>query len=99
MDLEGLGLHVPVLLAGFSGGVCFVALQEGQAPSLWTVLSGISIATLTANYLSQLASAYFWQGGNATAGLASAFIVGLCGPWICRGIIRKVRWNANGDSK
>lgn len=89
-DLESLGIHGAVLLAGFSGGLCYVALQPGK-PSLWGACSGIIVATLTANYLSEFAAHYM---GLGTSLGPAAFVVGLTSTWVCKAIIRRVRsWN------
>jgi hypothetical protein len=92
--LEAMGLHGPVLVAGFSGGVCYVVLPNGE-PSPRTIISGIVVGTLTSNYLSTLAVSYLpvERAGvpAGTIGGAAAFIVGLCGPWICKTIIRRVK--------
>lgn len=102
IDLDSVGLHGSILLAGFSGGVCYVALQPGK-PSIWGAVSGIIVSTMTSNYLSQLAIGYILPHSTTSGGTlegGSAFIVGLCGPWICRALIRRARsWNWSDENR
>jgi len=98
-ELEALGFHGAVLLGGFSGGLCYVALQE--RPSIWGACSGIIVATLTANYMSELVAHYI--GAGTLLGPA-AFVTGLTSTWICKAFIRRARsWNfetrANSDGQ
>lgn len=86
-DLESLGLHAPMLLAGFAGGVCYVALQEGK-PSIWGAVSGIIVATLSANYLSELLANYLKLG---TLVGPAAFLMGLTANWVCRSIMNRAK--------
>ncbi len=85
IDLEGFGLHAAVMLAGFAGGLCYVALQPGR-PSIWGVFSGLSVATLTANYLCQVAAKYL-----GTPELPAAFVMGLTATWVCRALMRRAQ--------
>lgn len=99
IDLEALGLHGSVLLAGFSGGVSYIGVQEGKVP-LRAAFLGVIVSTLAANYLSVVATDYLFKSNSAPE-LASAFIVGVGAPWVIRGIVRRARaWggsNGNGS--
>jgi hypothetical protein len=91
--LDEIGLHAPALLAGFAGGVCYVAVLSGR-PSIWTAGTSLVVATLTANYLSEIAARYI-----GTVTLPSAFITGLCATWVCKAIIRKAQsWTPGSGS-
>lgn len=88
-ELESLGFHGVVLMAGFAGGVCYVALQEGM--NLRAACSSIVVAVFTANYLSELAAHYL---GLGTLLGPAAFIMGLTATWVCKAIMRKAQsWN------
>lgn len=96
IDLEALGLHGSVLLAGFSGGVSYIGVQEGKVP-LRAAFLGVIVSTLAANYLSVVATDYLFKSNSAPE-LASAFIVGVGAPWVIRGIVRRAKaWGANGN--
>lgn len=85
-ELEALGIHGSIILAGFSGGLCYVALQPGR-PSPWGACSGLIVATLTSNYLSELAAHYIGLSGTSLG--PAAFVTGLCSTWICKFLIKK----------
>jgi hypothetical protein len=98
IDLDSVGLHGSVLLAGFSGGVCAVGSQEGHPKDWWKALSQVVVSTLTANYVAVVAAGYLFGRSNPGLELTAAFIVGAAGPWVIRGIIRKARnWTPNGN--
>lgn len=95
VDLDAWGIHGPVMLAGFSGGICAVGILEQKA-KLWRTVTTVLISTLVANYLSAVATGYIFghSSAPAPAELASAFIVGIGGPWIVRAIATKIgNWN------
>ena len=85
--LDSLGLHAPLLLAGFAGGVCYVATSP-TPPSLWNACSGITVGMFTANYLSELGTKVLGLGPGAFAG---AFGIGVCGTWICKWIVSRAK--------
>lgn len=82
MTLEEMGLNVGRLIAGFSGGVVAAVGLGVRSPS--AVVSTVVAGTLTANYLGPGAVHYLgpWFGD-----FGSAFLVGLGGMGITRGVI------------
>lgn len=95
MDFSALGLNGAVLLAGFSGGVCYIAVQNG-VPTIWGACSALLVATLTANYSSEIMAIYL---GHGTRTGFAAFITGLCSTWLCKAVLRKAqKWKPNGSA-
>ena len=79
-----LGIKMPDLVAGFSGGVVNAFVFK-RTDSL-SVIGSIVVGALTANYLSDTFAKYF-----GTSPGASAFIVGLAGMAICQGILEAAK--------
>jgi hypothetical protein len=75
-----LGIHVPDLIAGLSGGIVNSFVVRRSDP--WSIIGSVVVGALTANYLSGLVGQY-----TGTSGGAAAFIVGLAGMAICQGVI------------
>lgn len=80
-----IGINVPVLLAGFSGGMVRSFFMKTAEP--WPVMGAIFAGGVTANYLSPSIG---WFLG--TSALTSAFAVGLCGMGICKKIIESASY-------
>lgn len=94
VNIDEWGFHGPILLAGFSGGICYVALQPVK-PSPWMAMGSLLVASLTANYLSVLTGQYL--GIYVTP---AAFITGLCATWICKAIMKKAQaWSPTVNGK
>ncbi len=94
-ELDALGLHGPVLFAGFCGGLVFVAIQPGR-PSLWGACSNLIIATLTANFVASWLAELFHLG---TALGFSAFLTGLTSTVICKRFLGQAKsWNLLGGT-
>jgi hypothetical protein len=85
--LDAVGIHAPLLLAGFAGGLCYIATSP-TPPSLWNACSGLAIGMLTANYLSELGSRVLGLGSGALAG---AFGIGVCGTFVCKWIVLRAK--------
>lgn len=84
-DLETLGLHVSLLLAGFFGGLCNISIRS-RRPDPWSACSGIIVGTLTGNYLAATAVKLFPVLG--TGAEIGAFTIGVCGIEVCRRFIK-----------
>lgn len=91
--LTELGINVPNSLAGFNGGLVHFFIFRRTSP--FEAVTSVAVATLTANYLGQLASDYLH-----TPPLATAFIVGLCALQICISLVQAARtWKPTTASK
>ena len=93
MDIEAVGLHGPILIAGFAGGLCYVLSGN---PTIKKALSDLVVATLTANYSYELGSRYL--GAGTGIGLA-AFFTGLAAPFIIKAMIERVQRFAVSNEK
>jgi hypothetical protein len=94
MDIEAIGLHPAILLAGFAGGLCYVLSGK---PSIREATSNLVVATLTTNYSYELGSR--WLGAGTGIGLA-AFATGVAAPMIIRFFIqRAAKFSLNGEDK
>jgi hypothetical protein len=79
----GLGLHLDLLVAGFSGGICGAYAARKGTPL--DIIGSIVVGGLTANYLSATISNFL-----GTVVLVPAFAIGLAGVPICQKIIKSV---------
>jgi len=82
--LHELGLRLPDLVAGFSGGVASAFVMRQSDP--WSVLACVVVGTLTAGYLGEPATRIL-----GATGYYASFIVGLGAMAICRGLIEAVK--------
>jgi hypothetical protein len=92
LSLDTLGINGAVIIAGFSGGVCFLAapIADGskEPPRLQpkVIVSALITSTLTANYVTAAASKYL-----GAPELISAFVVGFSATWILKAIVRRAK--------
>jgi hypothetical protein len=94
MDIETIGLHPAILLAGFAGGLCYVLSGK---PTIREATSNLVVATLTTNYSYELGSR--WLGAGTGIGLA-AFATGVAAPLVIRSLIRRAaKYSNDGDGK
>lgn len=82
--LRELGLKIPDLIAGLSGGIVNAFVFKRSDP--WSIIGSVVVGALTANYLSAVVSTYTGTGNGA-----AAFVVGLAGMAICQGIVEGVK--------
>lgn len=91
--LRELGINVPNLIAGLSGGIVNAFVFKRSDP--WSVIGSVVVGALTANYLSGPIGSYLGTGGGA-----ASFIVGLAGMAICQGIVEAAKsWRPFGTTK
>lgn len=87
------GVKYGTLLAGFFGGVVYVALTEGL--NKYQVFSSLLIGVLTASYLTPILTAYASKVLDLPISTETengiAFLIGLCAISVIPAIIRKVR--------
>lgn len=82
--LHELGVRIPDLIAGLSGGIVNAFVFKRSDP--WSIIGSVVVGALTANYLSPIIGAYI-----GTVGPGSAFVVGLAGMAICQGIVETAK--------
>ncbi len=82
-DFLSLGLHLDLIIAGFSGGICGAYVSRKAKPL--DIIGSIVVGGLTANYLSATISNFL-----GTVILVPAFAIGLAGMPICAKIISSV---------
>lgn len=92
--LVSLGVKMPDLIAGLSGGVVNAMVFRRSDPA--SIIGSMVVGALTANYLSESIGHYL-----GTSGGAGAFIVGLAGMAICQGIVEAAKsWRPfNGNTR
>lgn len=78
--LREIGIKIPDLIAGLSGGIVNAFVFKRSDP--WSIIGSVVVGALTANYLSPIVATYVGTGNGA-----AAFIVGLAGMAICQGIV------------
>jgi hypothetical protein len=82
-DFLSLGLHLDLIIAGSSGGICGAYADRKARPL--DIIGSIVVGALTANYLSATISNFL-----GTVILVPAFAIGLAGMPICQKIIKSV---------
>lgn len=96
MNLEELGWKLPLLVAGFAGGVVNAFML--RRANVVDVTGSLVVGMFTANYWTEAAVRYI-----GTPELPTAFLVGVCGMAIARGVFNAARrWrpslpNGGGD--
>jgi hypothetical protein len=95
--LEAWGLHGPVLLAGFAGGLVYVMAGK---PTIFDAMRSLVMATLTTNYAYEVGTHYLGPGTGISF---AAFFTGLASPFIVKALLRKAQSftlsNGNGAAR
>lgn len=89
---QGLGISLPLLVAGFAGGMVNALFFKRTDPSAF--VASLVGGALTANYLGPLAATAIGRYIETGAG-APAFIVGVTAMAICQGLVagaKNLRW-------
>lgn len=81
---QQIGVSVPDLIAGFSGGIVNAFVFKRGEP--WAIVGSVVVGALTANYLGPVIGHY-----TGTSGGAAAFVTGLAGMALCQGIVNAAR--------
>ncbi|MDX0947223.1 hypothetical protein [Sinorhizobium medicae] len=94
--LKIMGIEASHLLAGIAGGI--VAAITEKNGSIWVRLAAGFVGALTAALLTPLVALTF-TGVSATTLNAAAFILGMCGKWICESLIGIAKGYARNPGK
>ncbi|TAK50221.1 MAG: hypothetical protein EPO23_03175 [Xanthobacteraceae bacterium] len=87
--LTEIGIRLPDLIAGLSGGVVNALVFKRTSP--FAFIGSVIVGALSANYLGPSAAQYL-----GTLSGAAAFLVGLAGMAICQSVVAAAtRWRPN----